>query len=257
MGCLYQLTSPSGKSYIGISSKTAADRFLKHTEHALGKRQNGVLYSALRKYKPENFKVETLAIANDWDYLADLEIKVIAAFGTRYPSGYNMTDGGEGVIGPRSDKTKLAISIAQKKRFQRPEERAKAKIAAAKGNAVNTAKHHANRVDGKAPWQILRKNNCSKNGSIEHKEKSSAAIKAALATPEIAAKIKACAQARSADPNWRTKISASKTGKIISPLAKEHKAKISAARRQEWANPVIRERRLAALAKARAAKVKK
>jgi GIY-YIG catalytic domain len=257
MGCLYQLTSPSGKSYIGISSKTAATRFLKHTEHALGKRQNGVLYSALRKYDPNSFKVETLVIANDWKYLCDLEMKVIAAFGTKHPNGYNMTDGGEGVVGPRASGFSEKVSIAQKKRYERPEERDKLRKAMEKAHITNAARHAANRINGKAPWQVRKFEKASRLGSPEQKAKSSAAIKASMARPDIAAKVKACAQARSADPEWRGKISASKRGKKTGPCSQERKAKISAARTAEWSNPIIRERRLVGLAKARAEKAKK
>jgi hypothetical protein len=53
---------------------------------------------------------------------------------------------------------------------------------------------------------------------------------------------------------WRSKISASKIGKKVGPCSDERKAKIAEARKREWADPVIRERRLAALAMARAAK---
>jgi hypothetical protein len=251
MGCLYQLISPSGKSYIGISSKTAADRFAKHTEHALGKRQNGVLYSALRKYKPENFQVKTLVIANDWDYLCDLEMKVIRAFGTRHPFGYNMTDGGEGTVGPKGAEFSAKVSIAQKKRFSRPEELAKAREASRRGREARAAKCAARRINGKAPWQIRKMESMSRVGSDEHKRKLSVATKAAMAHPDIAAKVKQCAQDRAANPEWRSKISASKTGKKIGPCSDDRKAKIAAARRREWADPVIRARRLAAFARAR------
>jgi hypothetical protein len=214
MGCLYQLISPSGKSYIGISSKTAADRFLKHTEHAIGNRQNGVLYSALRKYKPENFKVETLVIADDWKYLCDLEVKVISAFGTRHPNGYNMTDGGEGIIGPKPPGFSEKVSVAQRKRFERPEERAKARENSAKGNLANYKRHAAKRIDGKAPWEIRREEKRCKRGSPEHLAKLSITTKAGMARPEVAEKVKKCAAERAANPEWRAKISATKLRKI-------------------------------------------
>lgn len=43
--------------------------------------------------------MEVLAVANDWDYLCDLERKAIQAFRTQKPHGYNLTDGGEGTPG--------------------------------------------------------------------------------------------------------------------------------------------------------------
>jgi hypothetical protein len=259
--------------------KTAAARLAKHTEHALGKRENGVLYSALRKYRPENFQVKTLVIANDWEYLCDLERKVIKAFGTRHPLGYNMTDGGEGVQGKRDEAARLKISLAQKKRFQDPAQRALAKASGAKGGEARAKICAANRVDGKALWQLNRKSSGKKRmkiGSPEHRlalriaaeqrladsripirHKISVGTKAAMARPEVAAKVKRCAQERAANPAWRAKISASKTGKKIGPCSADRKAKIAAARRREWADPVIRQRRLAALAIARAARTAK
>jgi hypothetical protein len=254
MGCLYQLTSLSGKSYIGISSKSALVRFSKHIEHALGKRQNGVLYSALRKYKPENFAVKTLVIANDWQYLCDLEIKTIAAFGTRYPSGYNMTDGGEGIIGTKPPGFSDKVSIAQRKRFERPEEQAKRASALLRGRMIYSARCAARRINGKAPWEVREEAGRCRTGSAEHKAKISAAVKTAMSTPEISEKIKSFARQRSANPEWRRKISASKLGKKTKPCSLERKEKISAARRREWADTVVRQRRLSALAKARAAK---
>lgn len=96
MGCLYQLTSPSGKSYIGITLKTAQERFEDHKVNY--RRRRTALHRAFRKYGPENFQLKTLVIANDWKYLCDLECEAIVAFGTKGPSGYNMTGGGDGVV---------------------------------------------------------------------------------------------------------------------------------------------------------------
>jgi hypothetical protein len=177
MGCLYSLTFPNGKQYIGITSKTAVVRFAGHKDGAAGKR-NSVIYSALRKYKPENVDVKTLVIANDWKYLCELEKKTIVAFGTKYPQGYNMTDGGDGFI-----------------------------------------------------------------GIANHAELISVATKKAMARPEVVAKVNANARARSADPEWRRKISRSKTGKTIGPASTQRKERISVARRLEWADPALRKKR--------------
>ena len=203
MGCLYQLTSPSGKSYLGISSKTAAHRFAKHVEHALGKRENGVIYSALRKYGSDQFQIKTLVIANDWEYLCDLEKKAIIALQTRYPHGYNMTDGGEGIIGPKSEDFPGIVSKAQKKRYQCPEQRKKLREYGAKGRAMRAA----SRAPGPPPWILRKKAACARLGSAEHRAKISAATRLAMARPEIAAKVKQCALDRAANPAWRKKIS--------------------------------------------------
>lgn len=95
MGCLYMLTAPTGKRYIGISKKTAAERFENHVKHlALGRRN--AIHRALMKYGPGTFTVTTLLIAEDLQYLRWIEAAAIKAFGTFAPSGYNMTHGGEG-----------------------------------------------------------------------------------------------------------------------------------------------------------------
>lgn len=98
MGCLYRITMPSGKSYIGITSYTAEDRFAEHAYNAKRGLQRGI-NRAIRKYGAESAKLETLVICDKWDYLVDLERRAIAAFGTKGAGGYNMTDGGEGPQG--------------------------------------------------------------------------------------------------------------------------------------------------------------
>lgn len=97
MGCLYLITGPDEKQYIGITLADAESRFRKHRYAARGGAPN-YLYRAMRKFGEDRFKIETLVIANDKDYLLDLEVKAIAAYGTRSPNGYNMTGGGEGLV---------------------------------------------------------------------------------------------------------------------------------------------------------------
>jgi group I intron endonuclease len=111
MGCLYRLTSPTGKQYIGITAKDLDTRWEKHMKQMRAGRQHA-LQNAFRKHGPENFKREVLVIADDWEYLCDLERKAIAAFGSKSPSGYNLTDGGEGIAGlTEESREKMAASM--------------------------------------------------------------------------------------------------------------------------------------------------
>jgi hypothetical protein len=107
MGCLYQITSPSGKSYIGITIKPFAERMREHEKSARlgvgwGKRKGPppsmVVHRAMQKYGYKNFTAKELVRANDWGYLCDLERKAIVAFGTANPNGYNTGGGGEGAM---------------------------------------------------------------------------------------------------------------------------------------------------------------
>jgi hypothetical protein len=94
MGCLYQLTSPSGKSYIGITTKTAEERFELHVKHERDGRRNAI-HAAIKKYGACTFKVKTLLIANDLEYLRLMERRAIKVFNTMAPHGYNLSMGGE------------------------------------------------------------------------------------------------------------------------------------------------------------------
>lgn len=98
MGCLYQLTFPGGKSYIGITVGTAEQRFAEHLYNSTTNRADRAVNRAILKYGIQAVRLQTLVIAG-WDYLVELERKAITAYGTLGPGGYNMTAGGEGTVG--------------------------------------------------------------------------------------------------------------------------------------------------------------
>ena len=147
MGYLYKIDFPHGKSYIGISSRPAISRFTKHCRNG----PSTAIAFALRKYGKANATLRTLAIADDWQYLCQLEKKAIAAFNTRAPAGYNLTDGGEGVIGHKHSEATRAI-IADKARTQPkvygriPDEATREKMATAKRGRKQPAEQIAKRV---------------------------------------------------------------------------------------------------------------
>jgi len=94
MGCLYRLTFPNGKAYIGITTRTAEIRFKRHVDYSRNARRSAV-HHAILKYGAENVVVETLVIADDLNYLRELEKRAVQKFGTLKPGGYNLTGGGE------------------------------------------------------------------------------------------------------------------------------------------------------------------
>lgn len=95
-GFIYKYTSPSGKSYIGQTIYSLAER-AGHN----GKKYMGcpLFYNAIKKYGFENFEVEILAEAKE-ELLDDLEVKYIQIFDT-YNNGYNKTLGGKNTFSPR------------------------------------------------------------------------------------------------------------------------------------------------------------
>jgi group I intron endonuclease len=111
---LYKATSPSGKIYIGITSKTLKMRQNQHFIACFKKQLKSRFYSALRKYGWNSFQWEILIKAESWEKLCELEKEFIKNFRTFDKNfGYNMTLGGEGVLGRTlSEEAKAKISKA-------------------------------------------------------------------------------------------------------------------------------------------------
>lgn len=109
MGIIYKLTSPSGKEYVGLTTKTLEKRMANHLLDSKNEKyKHRPLYRAFNKYGFNNFKIEKLA---DGDYtlkeLQDLEIKFIEEYDT-FNNGYNCTSGGEGTIGFKFSEESLS-----------------------------------------------------------------------------------------------------------------------------------------------------
>jgi group I intron endonuclease len=88
-GIIYKLTSPSGKSYIGQTTKTLDERFEQHSKS----KACVLIHRAIQKYGLENIKKEIIAFA-DVNYLDDIETYYIVEFNTLCPNGYNIRTGG-------------------------------------------------------------------------------------------------------------------------------------------------------------------
>lgn len=93
---LYQLSFPGGKKYIGITSKTAKERFNAHCRYSYKKM--GACQSAIKKYGKENVIITVLGECDDWELLCLAEMEAIEKYNTIAPNGYNLTLGGEGTV---------------------------------------------------------------------------------------------------------------------------------------------------------------
>jgi predicted GIY-YIG superfamily endonuclease len=93
MGEVYRLEFCNGKSYVGITTKTAAERFEGHKKRCRSGIGDGTaLYAAWKKHgEPKLF---VLAVVEDKE-LAATEVRAVRVYGTKAPSGYNMTIGGD------------------------------------------------------------------------------------------------------------------------------------------------------------------
>jgi group I intron endonuclease len=99
MEVYFALNTVNGKAYVGWTQTTAAKRFRQHC--ATAKRGSRyVFHAALRKYGPDSFSVLTVWKGDDADEMKQVERNYIAGMKTNQRErGYNMTAGGEGMLG--------------------------------------------------------------------------------------------------------------------------------------------------------------
>lgn len=97
--CVYRLTFPDGKSYIGKTKKLS--KRISLYERNIDEQDNSKVMEAVRKFGLDNLTWEIIAnpknIKEDDKelILSILEIKYIREFDTVYPKGYNVSIGGE------------------------------------------------------------------------------------------------------------------------------------------------------------------
>ncbi len=113
---IYKLTSPSGKCYIGLTTRSLEVRVKEHLNNANDKRRMHLpIYRAINKYGIENFIIEKIFEEDiETAELQELEIKLIEQYDS-FNSGYNSTMGGEATVGHKwNDKQKRMLSEIRK-----------------------------------------------------------------------------------------------------------------------------------------------
>ncbi|AGE53122.1 GIY-YIG catalytic domain-containing endonuclease [Paramecium bursaria Chlorella virus Fr5L] len=141
MGFIYMLTSPSGKSYIGQTTRSIQKRFEQHQT-----RNDCVAISnAIKKYGWEN-------IQKDWYKCPDEDLDfdeglLVEEMGTLSPGGYNLMEGG-GSSGKPSEETRQKMRKAK----QNMSEETRQKMSEAK-------KGEKHPMFGKTPSNETRKKN--------------------------------------------------------------------------------------------------
>lgn len=223
IGCLYRIIFTNGKSYIGITSRTAELRFAEHVACSRGEKYRSAVHRALSKYGDEATRVETLVVA-DWEYLKALEVRAIAAYGTRPPFGYNLTLGGEGVVGfDAVTRAKMgAANIGRK-----PSVATLAKLKAAS----------TGRLHGRTAREKISAARIGMKFSEDHRQKLSTARRDFVASgkPHLT-------------PEGRARLSvASRAARLGVPRSEETKRKLSAANMGKTASAETRAKQSAAL----------
>jgi group I intron endonuclease len=103
---IYLITNKdNGKKYVGLTLKTIAKRWKEHCWWAFNKpkKDNRVLSCALRKYGAELFLIEKIDSAATLNEANQKEKEWIAKLKT-FGEGYNMTEGGDGIVGLRGER---------------------------------------------------------------------------------------------------------------------------------------------------------
>jgi len=221
MGCIYLITNAAnGKQYAGID--TCSDDGSHRWQRHLGAARRGrghLLANAIRKYGPEAFTIHSLAHSNDEVELCHWECAAIRRFNCKSPHGYNMTDGGDGVINP-SDESRAKLSASMKRAYQAPEIRARLSLSLRRAYEDPTYRAklsaHAKRI-----WQDPARLSKMRGPSNPAK------------TPEARAKMSARSKLAWQNPEHRAKF----TGDNSHIKRPEVRAKISASHRARYPNP--------------------
>ena len=113
------------KKYVGITYHPLEKRWKQHLYEAFGLNKRRHLYSSIRKYGPENFELKLIKVADSWENACKLETFYIKKFNSYSQNGhgYNLTTGGDGVLGYQPTEKEIARTVAGIKKiaFERNE----------------------------------------------------------------------------------------------------------------------------------------
>lgn len=94
-----------GKQYVGKGTGQRA------WEHVTKPNRSGLLGRAIQKHGLGNFRLDLVEGCLSAEQAYALEIKTVTETGCIFPHGYNLTNGGEGVLNPSSEtREKLAAN---------------------------------------------------------------------------------------------------------------------------------------------------
>lgn len=260
---VYLVTGPTGKRYVGITSKTIDARWKQHVSDAARHRSNSVLHAAIRKYGQEAFSLEQIGSCDTWEAACEMEKAEIASRGTFSPDGYNLTLGGDGLLGVKhSEEFKAFISEVHKGRVvsdltrerlraaheARPEhEKAELAEKIASANSKRTPEERdriaeaiaASKRGKKRPSEVMEKvaqANRGKRRSDEAIAKTAAANRGRKRSSELRAKMSAIAKARSAES--MANFIGCRKGQPVSGETRAKMAEAAQARREKTAETV-------------------
>lgn len=110
---IYKVTNIlTGKSYIGKSS-CPKTRFKSHLYEARAHKHTHYFHRSIRKYGPENFKLEIIDSCMEEEKSYQLEKYWIKKLNTLSPKGFNSNTGGRGGMSNPCVETRTKMSVAK------------------------------------------------------------------------------------------------------------------------------------------------
>jgi len=215
---IYKITNNvNGKIYIGQTKKALSQRIAEHIK-GNAKGNKTPVHRALNKYGLESFTISVIDEADTKEILNEKEIYWIKFLNCKIPNGYNIADGGNGVVGYKhTKKWKKNQSI----RISGENNPAKKPGVGEKISKANTGKHPSEETK-----KNMSKASKDKPKSKEHKENISKSLIGHTVSKETAKKISKSATGRINSKESNEKRSKTQTGKPhVSEEAKQRMSK--------------------------------
>lgn len=228
-GIIYLLIDGTNDcEYVGKTKRTVEERFKEHMKSPF------LIGKAIRAHGADMFATAILQVCYSEEELDRCEKHMIKSRDTMVPNGYNLTEGGEGIVGfERTPEYCAKMSASKKGKPLSPDhcKKISASLTGKPKSPEHVAKVAAANTGKKRTLEQRARMSASKKGkkrSPEAVAKTAAANTGKKRTPEQCAKISAGNRGKKRTPEQRAQISARQLGKKRGPRPPEVKAKISA-----------------------------
>lgn len=117
-GIIYKVTNKiNGKVYIGQTIRSLSKRRATHYNDAYRGSYGSVFHNSLNKYSGKDFMWEIIEYCSSKEELDEMEFHYIKQYNSLSPNGYNLTLGGDGIVGFKfTEEQKHKLSIIRKGR---------------------------------------------------------------------------------------------------------------------------------------------
>jgi len=180
---VYKITNLiNNKSYIGITSNIGK-RIHQHFS-LTKKRYKSHLYNSINKHGCKNFKIDSIDFAFSRQEVFKKEKYWIKELNTKNPSGYNLTNGGDGIVGykhTQETKDKIAEARKGKRATQKTKDKIRKKAIgrkASKETIKKLSESHKGYKQSQEHIDKIAKANTGKKRTQEQRNRMSLAQKA-------------------------------------------------------------------------------